>query len=200
MLGNPLAAGYVAGVAWHCYAGKVAAQAQVHLAHPDKDAYLTECSGGNWGSAPNSSLLQMTRELIIGSTRAWARGVLLWNLALDQSAGPHLGGCTACRGLVTIDSRSGEVTRNDDYYVIAHASRFVRPGAVRVESNEADSSVDNVAFQNPDDGSIVLIAANSATSAKVLSVRCRDHEFRYTMPGESVATFVWSQPDALRYN
>jgi glucosylceramidase len=57
-----------------------------------------------------------------------------------------------------------------------------------------------VAFQKPDDGSIVLIAANSATSAKVLSVRCRDHEFRYTMPGESVATFVWSQPDALRYN
>jgi len=200
VLGNPLAAGYVAGVAWHCYAGNVAAQVQVHLAHPDKDAYLTECSGGNWGSPSNSSLLQMTRELIIGSTRAWARGVLLWNLALDQSAGPHLGGCTACRGLVTIDSRTGEVTRNDDYYVIAHASRFVRPGAVRVESNQTDSSVDNVAFQNPDDGSFVLIAANSAKSAKVLSVRCGDHEFRYTMPGESVATFVWSQPDALRYN
>lgn len=200
VLGNPLAAGYVAGVAWHCYAGNVPAQAQVHLAHPDKDAYLTECSGGNWGSPPNSSLLQMTRELIIGSTRAWARGVLLWNLALDQSAGPHLGGCTACRGLVTIDSRTGEVTRNDDYYVIAHASRFVRPGAMRVESNQTDSSVANVAFQNPDDGSIVLIAANSATSPRALSVRCRDHEFRYTMPGESVATFVWAQPDALRYN
>jgi len=199
VLGNPLAADYVAGVAWHCYAGNVAAQAQVHLAHPDKDAYLTECSGGEWGSPSDSSLLDMTRELIIDSTRAWARGVLLWNLALDQSAGPHLGGCATCRGLVRIDSRTGVVTRTDDYYVIAHASRFVRPGALRVESNQTESSLDNVAFQNPD-GSIVLIAANSATSAKVLSVRCGDHEFRYTMPGESVATFVWSQPDALRYN
>jgi glucosylceramidase len=199
VLGNPLAAAYVAGVAWHCYAGKVAAQDQVHRTHPDKDAYLTECSGGEWGSPSDSSLLNMTRELITDSTRAWARGVLLWNLALDESAGPHLGGCATCRGLVTIDSRTGEVTRNDDYYVIAHASRFVRPGAQRVESNETDLSLGNVAFQNPD-GSIVLIAVNSATSARALSVRCRDHEFHYTMPGQSVATFVWAQRDTLRYN
>jgi glucosylceramidase len=199
VLGNPLAAAFIAGVAWHCYAGKVAAQDQVHLAHPDKDAYLTECSGGDWGAPSESSLLTMTRELIIDSTRAWARGVLLWNLALDESAGPHLGGCTTCRGLVTINSRTGAVTRNDDYYVIAHASRFVRPGAQRVESNETDLSLANVAFQNPD-GSLVLIVANSATSPRALSVRCRDHEFRYTLPGASVATFVWAQLDAVRYN
>jgi glucosylceramidase len=200
VLGNPLAAAYVAGVAWHCYAGSVAAQDQVHLAHPDKDAYLTECSGGGWGSPSDPGLLHMTRELIIGSTRAWARGVLLWNLALDQSSGPHLGGCTTCRGLVTIDSRTGEVTRNADYYVIAHASRFVRPGAQRVESTETDFGLANVAFQNQDDGSVVLIVANSAKSSTALSVRCRDHEFQYTVPAESVATFVWVQRDSVRYN
>jgi glucosylceramidase len=200
VLGNPLASAFIAGVAWHCYAGKVAAQDQVHLAHPDKDAYLTECSGGEWGSPSDSSLLDMTRQLIIDSTRAWARGVLLWNLALDQSAGPHLGGCATCRGLVTIDSRTGVVTRTDDYYVIAHASRFVRPGARRVESNETDLGLANVAFQNPDDGSIVLIVANSATSPRALSVRCRDDEFRYTLPAQSVATFVWAQRDTVRYN
>jgi glucosylceramidase len=199
VLANPLAAAFIAGVAWHCYAGNVAAQTRVHAAHPDKDTYLTECSGGEWGSAPRSSLLNMTRELIIGSTRAWARGVLLWNLALDQSGGPHLGGCSNCRGLVTIDSRTGEVTRNDEYYVIAHASRFVRPGAQRVESTETDSGLANVAFLNPD-GSIVLIAANSATNPRTLSVRCRDREFGYTMPSQSVATFVWAQPDAGRDN
>jgi glucosylceramidase len=199
VLDDPLAAVFISGVAWHCYAGKVAAQIQVHLAHPDKDAYLTECSGGDWGRPSDSSLLHMTRDLIIGSTRAWARGVLLWNLALDQSAGPHLGGCTACRGLVRIDSRTGEVTRNEDYYVIAHASRFVRPGAQRIDSNETEAGLANVVFQNAD-GSIVLIAANSATSPRALSVRCRDREFRYTMPGESVATLVWAQRDAVRYN
>jgi glucosylceramidase len=192
VLGDPLAAAYVAGVAWHCYEGNVAAQTQVHLAHPDKDAYLTECSGGDWNTPSDPGLLRMTRELIIGSTRGWARGVLLWNLALDQSAGPHLGGCATCRGLITIDSRTGEVTRNDDYYVIAHASRFVHPGAQRIESNETDSGLANVAFRNRDDGSIVLIAANSAKSPTALLARCGAREFQFTMPGQSVATFVWA--------
>jgi glucosylceramidase len=193
VLADPTAAPYVAGVAWHCYGGKVSAQTLVHRAHPDKDAYLTECSGGDWKPLKTDTLLSMTRNLIIGSTRGWARGVLLWNLALDENAGPHLGGCMNCRGLVTIDSRTGEVTRNDDYYVIAHASRFVRQGAQRIESSEAASGLDNVAFRNPDDGSIVLIAANSATNARTMSVRCNGRLFQYTMPARSVATFVWAE-------
>jgi glucosylceramidase len=62
----------------------------VHRAHPDKDAYLTECSGGDCKPLKTGTLLSMTRNLIIGSTRGWIRGVLLWNLALDRDAGPHL--------------------------------------------------------------------------------------------------------------
>jgi len=194
VLGDPQAAAYISGVAWHCYKGKPAAQTDVHGAHPDKDAYMTECSGGGWESPSDPALLSMTRQLIIGSTRAWARGVLLWNLALDESAGPHLGGCRNCRGLVTIDSHTGKVRRNDEYYVIAHASRFVRPGAQRVESSEADAGLANVAFRNQDDGSIVLIVDNWAASPREVLVRCRDREFRYTMPERSIATFVWSGP------
>jgi glucosylceramidase len=165
----------------------------VHRAHPDKDAYLTECSGGDWKPLKTDTLLSMTRNLIIGSTRGWARGVLLWNLALDENAGPHLGGCKNCRGLITIDSRTGEFTRNDDYFVIAHASRFVRQGAQRIESSEAASGLENVAFRNPDDGSIVLIAANSANNAQTMSVQCNGRLFQYTMPARSVATFVWAE-------
>lgn len=194
VLADPLAAAYITGVAWHCYKGKPTAQTEVHLAHPDKDAYMTECSGGEWEKPADPALLAMTRDLIIGSTRAWARGVLLWNLALDESDGPHLGGCRNCRGLVTIDSRTGEVRRNDEYYVIAHASRFVHPGAQRIESSETDADLTNVAFRNQDDGSIVLIADNSATSPRAVLVRCRDREFRYTLPARSVATFVWRGP------
>jgi glucosylceramidase len=188
VLADPDAAQYVSGVAWHCYAGHVPAQKEVHAAHPDKDAYLTECSGGGWGS--DSPLLRMTRQLIVGSTRAWARGVLLWNLALDESAGPHTGGCNNCRGLVTIDSKSGAISRNDDYYVIAHASRFVQPGAERVASTETGDGLANVAFRNPG-GSIVLILVNSLETRKEISVRCRDSEFSYRLAARSVATLTF---------
>jgi glucosylceramidase len=46
VLADPVAAPFIAGVAWHCYQGEVSAQGAVHDALPDKDAYLSEWSGG----------------------------------------------------------------------------------------------------------------------------------------------------------
>ena len=124
---------YVSGVAWHCYAGDVSAQSVVHDAYPDKDAYITECSGGDWAPKFADNLAWMVSKLIIGGTRNWARGVILWNLALDEQHGPHTGGCGNCRGVVTIKS-DGTVERNEEYYALAHISRFVPPGARRIAS------------------------------------------------------------------
>jgi len=190
VLKDPSAAKYVSGVAWHCYAGNVAVQAQVHAQFPDKDTWFTECSGGRWSPDWAKNLMFFTRTLIIDSTRGWARGVLLWNLALDENDGPHLGGCKDCRGVVTIDSRTGQVTRNVEYYALAHASRFVMPGAQRVQSSEGVGELSNVAFRNPD-GSLALVVANGAQAQQTFSVRIAGQSFRYTLPGLSVATFAW---------
>jgi glucosylceramidase len=190
VLADPVARSYVSGVAWHCYVGNVQVQAAVHDAYPDKDAWFTECSGGEWKPHWPETLPWMVRNLVIGATRGWARGVLMWNLALDEQHGPHLGGCRDCRGVVTIDSRSGEVTRNLEYYALAHASKFVRPGAHRIASTATVGEIETVAFQNPD-GSIALLALNSAPAERRFSVRFRGRSFGYTLPRESVATFVW---------
>lgn len=198
VLSDPDVARYVDGVAWHCYEGSQHAQGTVHRAHPDKDAYITECSGGDWALSMNGELLWFTRNLLVTGTRQWARGVIYWNLALDEDHGPHFGGCAVCKGVVTIDSQTGEVTRNDEYYALAHFSRFVMPGAVRVKSNDTDAGmgIANVAFRNPDDGSIVLVAVNIKTEAQQLTVVQGHNQFAYTLPAESVATFVW-HPDLL---
>ena len=190
VLGDTRAAKYVSGVAWHCYAGDVAVQARVHARFPDKDTWFTECSGGGWAPDWSKNLQFFTRTLVIGTTRGWARGVLLWNLALDEKDGPFLGGCKNCRGVVTIDSRTGEVTRNVEYYALAHASKFVRPGAYRIASSGEAGDVVNVAFRNPD-GSVALVVANGAGQARALSVRAGKRGFSHTMPAASVATFVW---------
>jgi glucosylceramidase len=190
VLADPVAAQFVAGVAWHCYNGDVRAQGPVHDAHPDKDAYMTECSGGNWEPRFERSLQWMTRELIIGSTRGWSRGVALWNLALDEQHGPHAGGCSDCRGVVTIDSATGAITRNVEYYVLAHASRFVRPGAHRIESTTGVRGLESVAFQNADDGSIALIVLNTARGQRRFSVRHAGQALNYALPPGAVATFV----------
>ncbi|MBT9456852.1 MAG: glycosyl hydrolase [Burkholderiaceae bacterium] len=191
VLADPQANRFIAGVGWHCYGGQVQAQSRVHEAYPDKDVWLTECSGGAWAPDWAKSLPWMVNQLVIGSTRHWARGVLLWNLALDEQHGPHLGGCKDCRGVVTIDSKNGAVTRNLEYYALAHASRFVRAGARRIASSEAVDGLQNVAFRHEDDGSVVLIACNDAAEAKTFSVRQGVQILAYTLPRESVATLVW---------
>ena len=191
VLADPVARRYVSGVAWHCYGGDVRVQAALHDAHPDKETYFTECSGGEWAPRWADSLNFFVRTLMIGSTRGWAKGVLLWNLALDEKHGPHLGGCGNCRGVVTIDSASGEVTRNVEYYALAHASRFVRQGARRIFSSSGHDGLDSVAFRNADDGSIALLVFNGAKQARDFSVRVGARSFGYALAAGSVATFTW---------
>jgi glucosylceramidase len=191
MLADVQARRYVDGVGWHCYAGDARAQSVVHDAYPDKDTWFTECSGGEWMPAWPQALPWMMREVLIGSTRHWARGVLLWNLALDEHHGPRLGGCTDCRGVVTIDSQHGDVTRNLEYYVLGHASRFIRPGAWRIASSPGQDGIDSVAFQNADDGSVVLLLCNSAAAPRTVRVRESGQTLSQLLPGQSVATLVW---------
>lgn len=190
VLGDPDAASYMAGTAWHCYRGTPAAQSDVHRAYPDKDIYVTECSGGDWPSAQHGELMWFARDLLLGSLRHWARGVIYWNLILDQNHGPHFGGCDLCKGILLVDSKTGEISRNDEYYAFAHYSRFVLPGAVRVWSTATGDGLANVAFRNSD-GSLVLVAINSDDAPRAVTVRAGAAGFAYTLPPQSVATFVW---------
>jgi glucosylceramidase len=191
VLGDSVARRYVAGVAWHCYAGDVSAQSKVHDAYPTVDAYFTECSGGDWAPSFADNLVWNVRTLIIGATRNWARGVILWNLALDELHSPYTGGCANCRGVVTINSQSGAVTRNVEYYALAHASRFVRPQARRIGSTSGVADLESVAFRNPD-SSTVLIVVNAAAEERRFAVRWAGKSLVYVLPAGAVATLRWS--------
>jgi glucosylceramidase len=126
---------------------------------------------------------------MIGGTRNWSRNVLLWNLAADPDNGPHTndGGCTGCQGAVTLDGN--QVTRNLAYYTVAHFSKFVPPGSVRIASNELEQLAD-VAFRTPG-GTIVLVLANTGNFPKTVSVRYHGKAFTTTLPAESAASYVW---------
>ena len=92
---------------------------------------MTECSGGDWQDDPFAN----TIDLIIGSMANWARAISLWNMALDENEGPQNNGCPDCRGVITVNSQSGDVTYNADYYA-PRALQQVRPprrGPDRVE-------------------------------------------------------------------
>ena len=128
-------------------------------------------------------------RIVIGVSRNWSKNVLLWNLAADPQFGPHTndGGCTGCQGAITIDGNN--YTRNLAYYTIAHASKFVPMGSVRIDSNTSDA-LPNVAFKTPQ-SKIVLIVANPGSASQDFSVRCDGESFATSLVAGAVGTYVW---------
>lgn len=188
VLNDPDARPFVDGSAFHLYAGKIEALSQVHEAYPDKHLYFTE----QWVGAPGNlrnDLAWHVSQLIVGATRNWCRTVLEWNLSSNPQLTPHTdrGGCDRCLGAVTIDG--DQVVRNSAYYIIAHASKFVRPGAVRIGSTLPDS-LPNVAFRAPD-GRFVLIVLNRQRTNQAFNIHAGDQFAHATLPGGAVGTFGW---------
>lgn len=192
ILNDPSAAGFIAGSAFHAYAGDVSAMSTVHMAHPDKGLYFTEISGGAWAGDFSDNLMWNMRNIFIGTARNWTKTALLWNLALNEDFGPQNNGCSNCRGVITINSGNGLVTKNEEYYSIAHFSKFVRPGAVRISTTIPQTLPDigAVGFQNSD-GSKVFIACNYGNDDKTITVSQGKNNFSYTVAAKSVATIVW---------
>ena len=187
VLNDPEAKKYVDGSAFHLYGGVIENVSKVHEAHPDKNLYFTE----QWIGAPGNfggDLQWHVKNLIIGASRNWCKTVLEWNLAADPKQKPHTpGGCTQCLGAVTIDGDL--VTRNPAYYIVAHASKFVRPGSVRVETN-IPTELPNVAFKATD-GTFVIVVLNDSDSAKTFNIKTGKEAIETTLTSGSVATYIW---------
>jgi glucosylceramidase len=187
VLSDPEANQYIDGTAFHLYGGNVEDISQVHSAFPDKNLYFTE----QWVGAPGdfaSNLSWHIKNLIIGASRNWCKTVLEWNLAADPNQDPHTeGGCTECLGALTIDGDL--VQKNVAWYIIAHASKFVRPGSVRVATNMPDG-LPNVGFQTPD-GKKVLIVQNESETEKNLVIRFGKENLKIGLPAKAIATYVW---------
>ena len=192
ILNSPDAAKYVAGSAFHAYGGDVSAMTEVHNAHPEKGLYFTEISGGAWANDFSDNLMWNMNNIFIGTARNWSKNALLWNLALDESYGPQNNGCSNCRGVITIGAANGLVTKNEEYYSIAHFSKFVRPGAFRIGTivSHTLSGLSAVGFQNTD-GTKVLVACNDSNADKAFTVNQGKNNFSYTVPAKSVVTIVW---------
>lgn len=187
ILGDPEAKQYIDGSAFHLYGGQISSLSQVHNSHTDKNLYFTEQWTGVHGIFADE-LKWNIRELTIGASRNWCKTVLEWNLAADQNQEPHTpGGCTECLGAITIQGE--QVTRNVAYYITAHASKFVRPGSERIESNYS-SELPNVAFSTPS-GNVVVIVLNNTTSVKTFNIKLGNNVIKTFLSAGAVATYIW---------
>ncbi|MBT2764374.1 glycoside hydrolase family 30 beta sandwich domain-containing protein [Paenibacillus sp. ISL-20] len=151
----------VDGVAWHWYGGKPSAQSEVFEAFPGKEVHFTEGSGGEW-IPPFEQAFSNVMRTGIEILRNHSKSYVLWNMALDENNGPTVPGFgkSTCRGIVTVNQQTKELTYTLDYYALAHFSKVIRPKAVRIAST-SNESIRSVAFKNTD-GSIAIVLFNDS--------------------------------------
>jgi len=187
VLNDPAANQYIDGSAFHLYAGDIAALSAVKKAYPNKNIYFTEQWTGSKGSF-DGDLKWHVKNVLLGSMQHHSKIALEWNLANDRLFGPHTpGGCTECKGALTIDGSS--VNRNVAYYIIAHAAKFVPPGSVRIHSNST-KNVESVAFLTPK-GNTILILLNNGAAIESLNIAKNKQWVNLTLNAGSVATIVF---------
>jgi glucosylceramidase len=188
ILNDAAAKPFVDGSAFHLYAGNISALSTVHDAHPDKNVYFTEQWTSSTG-AFDGDLKWHIKNVIIGSMRNWSKNALEWNLANDPAFSMHTpGGCTQCKGALTVTATS--YTKNVSYYIIAHASKFVPAGSVRVYSNIA-GDVYTAAFVTPA-GKKVLIVLNDGNTEAAFAIKYKGKFADATLGSGTVATYVWN--------
>lgn len=170
-MNRPGAMKYIGGAAFHWYSGdQYENVAKVAELWPDKLLVFTEgCIEG--GARPGAWFSgERYAHNIINDLNSGCKAWIDWNIALDMEGGPnHVG--NFCDAPVLIDTDKKTVHYQSSYYYLGHFSRFISPGAVRLElimesgmipatpDGRRGTTMESCAFCNPD-GSIALILCN----------------------------------------
>src|SRR5690554_5667804 len=189
---NSKANQYIAGVALHGYGGNVSETSRLGNIFPDKGIWFTEISGGLWATNFGDNISWNMENNFMGSLNRGAKGVLMWNIALNENNGPVNGGCQNCRGILTIHSETSEVIKNEEYYMIGHFSKFVEVGAYRIDSKTSNANLLNTAFLNPD-GSITVVVHNKSSNSMMFSLDINGSQMNYKLPAKATTTFVLNE-------
>ena len=181
LLNDAEAKKYVSGSAFHLYNGDISALSKVKAAHPDKDLYFTEQWTGYKGDFTGDFMWHI-KNVIIGAVNNHAKTAIEWNLANDPTYGPHTpGGCTECLGAITISGQ--DILRNQSYYIVMQAARFIPAGSIRL-GIEVPSGIQATAFMRPD-GKKVLLVQNEGRK-KNISIE----KINLEIPAESVLAII----------
>jgi glucosylceramidase len=172
---------YVSGSAFHLYNGDISALSKVKKAHPDKDLYFTEQWTGYKGDFMGDFMWHI-KNVIIGAVNNHAKTSIEWNLANDPTYGPHTpGGCTECLGALTISGQ--DIVKNQSYYIIMQAARFVPAGSIRL-GIEVPEGIQAAAFKRPDN-KIAIIVQNEGRKKNITI-----EKLNLEIPAESVVTII----------
>jgi glucosylceramidase len=166
-----------------CYAGESLFPADYPFTK--KPPILDFADGELWGNT------------IMNDMKNWVSGWIYWNMILDKDGGPWLVSLEHSdpdnnfqHPVVIIDRNTKQTIYTGLYYYLSHFSRFVRPGACRIDCKGGSSKLNFAGFLNTD-GTIVLNVINNSNETgckiswnkKTTDIKLKSH---------SITTVKWS--------
>ena len=196
LLDDPVTRKYIAVLPYHGYDFKNSDRiAALHEKYPQYPLWMTElchvslpvyafADGDFWGN-------QIFDDLE-ASASAW----IYWNMVLDEKGGPWA--VSPGDGpednnqhpVVVVDRQNKRVTYTGLYYYLAHFSKFVRPGAVRIQTAGKASGVRVISFASPD-GEIVTEIMNSNKAVADIDLVFHAKTVHLSLPPISITTASW---------
>jgi glucosylceramidase len=180
---------YTNSVAWHGYSGNPEWMMRVQNAFPELEMHWTEGSPDHddpeylkcwatWGQK-FSDILQNGCRSITG-----------WCLLTDERGKPNIGPYPL-GGLMTIDSKTKQIYHSGQYWALEHFSRFIKRGAVRLQTRTSMKEVAHCAFANPD-GSLTIVLTNSG-AARACELLLKGNAAKLSLSANSITTLLYSQ-------
>ncbi|MBS1534095.1 MAG: glycoside hydrolase family 30 protein [Bacteroidetes bacterium] len=166
--------------------------------HWQDDAWYWKKEATDWGwdwAAENEKYLHpkyapVNRYAtdIIGCLNNWVDGWIDWNMVLDRQGGPNWFK-NWCVAPVIVDVDKDEVYFTPLYYTMAHFSKFIRPGAVKIDCVIDSSEVMTTAVKNPDN-SIVVVIFNPTEQDFGINVLNKNQEKKITIQAKALQTLI----------
>jgi glucosylceramidase len=125
--------------------------------------------------------------------RNWAKCICVWNLLLDENGRPDITNPPRPmrrRGLVSIDTKSTELTYSGNYYAFSHYSKLIQRGAHIFASSGDLPGIDHAAAENPDK-SRVLVLTNSNSAEQQVQCALGGHTLKVVLPPDSITSLFW---------
>jgi glucosylceramidase len=94
-----------------------------------------------------------------------------------------------CTAPVIVDEEKDEVYFTPLYYTIAHFSRFIRPGAVRIGLDCADKDLMVTAARNPDK-SIAVVVFNKTEKEKTMNIAVGIKKISSKISAKAIQTII----------
>jgi glucosylceramidase len=165
---DPDAAKYAWGMGFHWYETWSGGQpmfenvAAVNKTHPTKNLLFTEGCAESFNADGYQRWTNGERygRSMINDFNNGTVGWTDWNILLDETGGPnHVG--NFCFAPVHANTKTGEIIYTPSYFYIGHFSKFIRPGAKKINSAASRSQLLTTAFKNTD-GKLTIIVMNQS--------------------------------------